>query len=157
MEGRSLLLLALLAAARALPEWSDATLNTFVHCANQSGPWSDAALALLVAQGPRFVVQERATARWQAPVNASAEAKMRAAARQIKQAFAGIPDRIGIFALGRAEFGFKQQGDSPENAIQRRANLVTRGRQKRLFRAELGIILGHVSRYDTRHLSLIHI
>ena len=78
-------LLALLAAARALPDWSDETINTFIHCANESGPWSDDALARLVAQGPRFVVQERSTARWQAPVNASLEAKMLAAAQQIKR------------------------------------------------------------------------
>ena len=32
-------------------------------------------------------VQERATARWQPPVNASTEEKMLAAARQIKRAF----------------------------------------------------------------------
>ena len=56
-------------------------------CANESGPWSDDALAQMVAQAPAFVVQERATARWQDPVNASAEEKMMAAATQIKQAF----------------------------------------------------------------------
>jgi hypothetical protein len=78
-------LLAVVSAAHlAFPVWTEHRLNTYVHCANCSGPWSDAALAALRRLAPRFVVQERCTGRFAKPVNASAETKMVAAAKQIK-------------------------------------------------------------------------
>ena len=62
---------ALLLGARALPFWSHERLNTYVHCANASGPWLAAALAAIGRQQPRFVVQERCTGRFADPPNAS--------------------------------------------------------------------------------------
>ena len=69
--------------ARSMPVWTHERLNTYVHCANASGPWSAAALSAIGRQQPRFVVQERCTGRFAAPANASAESKMLAAAAQI--------------------------------------------------------------------------
>ena len=57
---RRLLGLALLhTVADALPVWTDERLNTYIHCANASGPWSADSLLSIKAQQPRFVVQER--------------------------------------------------------------------------------------------------
>jgi hypothetical protein len=85
-----LLLLLLATPAAALPTWTHERLNTYIHCANASGPWSAAALAAIVRQQPRFVVQERCTGRFAPPANASAEKKMTAAAQQIKAANGSI-------------------------------------------------------------------
>ena len=78
-----LLLLLFPEAAHSMPVWTHERLNTYVHCANASGPWSAAALASIGLIQPRFVVQERCTGRFAAPANASAESKMLAAAAQI--------------------------------------------------------------------------
>ena len=86
----TMLLLAITSTAPAFPVWTPERLNTYVHCANCSGPWSDEALAALELQAPRFVVQERCTGRFAAPINASAEDKMVAAAKQIKAANSSI-------------------------------------------------------------------
>eukprot|EP01043_Picozoa_sp_COSAG02_P042686 COSAG02_NODE_3648_length_6426_cov_6.186054_4_plen_413_part_00 len=75
---------ALHTAVLSMPVWTHERLNTYVHCANASGPWSAAALAAIKRQQPRFVVQERCTGRFAEPANASAESKMLAAAAQIQ-------------------------------------------------------------------------
>eukprot|EP01043_Picozoa_sp_COSAG02_P060825 COSAG02_NODE_8035_length_2738_cov_9.087769_2_plen_394_part_01 len=80
----------LLETVRSMPVWTYERVNTYVHCANASGPWSAAALAAIKRQQPRFVVQERCTSRFAAPVNASAESKMLAAAAQIAEVNASI-------------------------------------------------------------------
>ena len=41
----ALLLLAAPRPASALPRWSWDTMQTFFHCANESGAWTDAAAA----------------------------------------------------------------------------------------------------------------
>jgi hypothetical protein len=84
---------ATVATVAALPVWSPERLNTYVHCANESGPWSDEALAALKKASPRFVVQERGTGRFFPPANASTEAKMLAAAKQIK----AVNDSIEVY------------------------------------------------------------
>ena len=61
----------------ALAPWSWATMQTYVHCCNISGPWNEAALSVL--QTKAFVVQERQTGRLSAPLNHSTESKMIAA------------------------------------------------------------------------------
>jgi hypothetical protein len=70
-------LLALLICVTALPNWNWDTVQIYVHCCNQSGPWNEEALGKMKALGAglRFVVQERPTARFQAPINRSAEKK----------------------------------------------------------------------------------
>jgi hypothetical protein len=85
---KPLALLALLVCVTALPAWSWDTVQIYVHCCNQSGPWNEEALGKMKALGAglRFVVQERETSRFQAPVNRSAESKMIAAAKQVRKA-----------------------------------------------------------------------
>ena len=54
---------------------------------------------------------------------------------EIQKARAALADRLGIFALGRLKLGLQQQGDRTENAVQRRADLMARRREKGVFRA----------------------
>ena len=58
MGSPPLLLLLLPLAARAAPAWSWDTVQTYVHCANTSGEWNDAAL-LAMATTKAFVVFEK--------------------------------------------------------------------------------------------------
>jgi len=55
--------------ALALPRWSWDTLQTYVHCANRTGEWNDAALAVLSAQP--FVVFEKNHKLFARPANTS--------------------------------------------------------------------------------------
>ena len=45
-------LLLLVGSTTGLPRWSRDTVQIYVHCCNQSGPWSDAALDKFEALGP---------------------------------------------------------------------------------------------------------
>ena len=66
----------------ALPQWSWDTIQTYVHCANYSGEWNDAALAVL-AQQP-FVVFEKYHKVFQEPVADAAETKIAESCRKVK-------------------------------------------------------------------------
>jgi len=75
-------LLALVSAARAMPPWSWDTLQTYVHCANLSGAWSDAAIARM-GRGA-FVVFEKNHALFAPPAGTGAEEKIAAACRAVR-------------------------------------------------------------------------
>ena len=78
----ALYLLALLATTVALPRWSWDTLQTYVHCANFSGEWNAAALAVLAKQP--FVVFEKYHKVFEAPAVDQAEAKIIESCRKVK-------------------------------------------------------------------------
>jgi hypothetical protein len=65
-----------------MPAWNWSTIRTFAHCANSSGTLSDQTLRAFARHD--FVVFEKFQGKTMAPVNQSAEAKIAAAARQIK-------------------------------------------------------------------------
>ena len=83
-----LLLLVALGGAAALPRWSWATMQTYVHCANESGAWTDAAAAR-IARGA-FAVFEKTSGLFAAPLNTSAEQKIVDACRQVKAVDAAV-------------------------------------------------------------------
>lgn len=66
-----------------MPAWNWSTIRTFAHCANSSGTLSDQTLSAFARHD--FVVFEKFQGKTMAPVNHSAEAKIAAAARQIKK------------------------------------------------------------------------
>jgi hypothetical protein len=68
----------------ALPPWSWDTMQTYVHCANMSGPWAPWAAAQLAKAS--FVVLEKPHGVFSSPVNDSAETKIAAGCKQIKDA-----------------------------------------------------------------------
>ena len=79
-----ILLLSLLhlTTLTALPKWSWSNIQTYIHCANVSGPWNSAAINRMV-QGA-FVVFEKDTGLFAPPMNTSAETKITAACAQVK-------------------------------------------------------------------------
>ena len=84
-ERQTCLLLAALCVAGtadALPEWSWDTIQTYVHCANFTGEWNDAALAILAKQP--FVVFEKYHKVFAAPRFDGAEAKITESCRRVK-------------------------------------------------------------------------
>ena len=79
---RLALLVSPCALVSALPKWSWETMQTYVHCANLSGAWSDAAAARM-ARGA-FVVFEKTSGLFSDPVGDAAEDKIVSACRQVK-------------------------------------------------------------------------
>lgn len=76
-------MLALLAPlVLGLPSWSWDTLQTYIHCANTTGEWNDAALRVLSTQP--FVVFEKNHKLFADPVNTSAELKISESCRRVK-------------------------------------------------------------------------
>jgi hypothetical protein len=61
-------------------------MQTYIHCANMSGPWNDAAVAQLAKAS--FVVFEKVHGVFAPPANTSAETKIAAACKQVKEASA---------------------------------------------------------------------
>ena len=47
---------ASVAAAVTVPTFDWNTVNTYIHCANMSGGWSDDALAMMKKQNPKYIV-----------------------------------------------------------------------------------------------------
>ena len=80
--------LLLAGPASALPRWSWDTMQTYFHCANESGAWTDAAAAR-IARGA-FAVFEKTSGLFSAPLNTSAEEKIVAACRQVKAVDPGV-------------------------------------------------------------------
>lgn len=64
------------------PSWSWATVQSFVHCSNQSGPLSDEIVEMMAASS--FSVIEKYACLSCAPAGHGGEAKVLAAARQIR-------------------------------------------------------------------------
>ena len=81
------LLLLLPLAARAAPAWSWDTVQTYVHCANTSGEWNDAAL-LAMATTKAFVVFEKNHKALADPPDAGAERKIARSCAALKAAAA---------------------------------------------------------------------
>lgn len=65
-----------------LPSWSWDTMQTYIHCANTTGEWNDAALQILATQP--FVVFEKNHKLFADPVNTSAELKISESCRRVK-------------------------------------------------------------------------
>ena len=74
-----LLALVLVCNSSALPPFSWDTVQTYIHCANMSGPWNDAAVAQLAKAS--FVVFEKVHGVFAPPANTSAETKIAAACK----------------------------------------------------------------------------
>jgi hypothetical protein len=68
----------------ALPPFSWDTIQTYIHCANMSGPWEPWAAKQLAKAS--FVVFEKPHGVFYPPVNTSAETKIAAACKQVKDA-----------------------------------------------------------------------
>eukprot|EP01047_Picozoa_sp_COSAG01_P012292 COSAG01_NODE_551_length_15579_cov_30.915181_2_plen_445_part_00 len=82
------LLVVVALSSPVLPPFSWDTVQTYVHCANASGPWNSLALERLTAPGVGFVVFEKTHGLFADPVNTSAETKIAAACAQVKTAAA---------------------------------------------------------------------
>ena len=91
MAAMRLLLFLLFAAAAlqvpALPPWSWDTVQTYIHCANTTGEWNQAALRRLASQ--QFVVFEKNHKLFYSGpdglVNTSGETKIAESCRLVKQ------------------------------------------------------------------------
>merc|ERR1711968_27492 len=89
------LLVFLISSLDALPPWSWDTIQTYIHCANMSGPWAPwAAQKLAMAS---FVVFEKPHGLFYPPVNNSAETKIANACRQVKEAGGKNPPDCYIY------------------------------------------------------------
>jgi hypothetical protein len=76
------LAVVLVTSGRAALTWSWDTVQTYVHCANKTGAWSDAALQAMSKS--QFVVLEKNSAEFSPPVIDGCEDKIVAACRQLK-------------------------------------------------------------------------
>ena len=74
---RAVVALLIVASAASLPPWSWDTIQTYIHCANMSGPWEPWAAKKLAKAS--FVVFEKPHGVFYPPINTSAETKIAAA------------------------------------------------------------------------------